>query len=100
MVTYKNESRFEIYEPLTVVHRGKTIKSVTSTRRFNEFYASLGSKDYKIAILSSVMEGRPDIISQAAYGTPAYWWIIVLANNIKDYDEDLVAGKEIKIPII
>lgn len=100
MNEYKDKSRFEIYEPEVVVHKGKTIRSVTSSRRFNEFYETLGNNDYKIAILSSIMEGRPDIISQAAYGTPAYWWLIVLANSIIDYDEDLVAGKEIKIPVL
>jgi 1,4-dihydroxy-2-naphthoate octaprenyltransferase len=46
------------------------------------------------------MEGRPDLLSYAAYGTELLWWLIVQANNISDYEEDLAAGKQIKIPII
>ena len=97
---YKDKSRFEIYDPEVIEHRGKTLKTVIASRKFNEFYSQLGQDNYQIAILSPVMAGRPDIISQAAYGTPAYWWIIVLANSVNDIDEDLTAGKEIKIPII
>ena len=44
------------------------------------------------------MEGRPDLLAYAAYGNELLWWVIVEANNVYDYEEDLKAGTQIIIP--
>ena len=44
------------------------------------------------------MEGRPDLLSVAAYGSELMWWLIVEANSVYDYEEDLKAGTQIIIP--
>jgi hypothetical protein len=46
------------------------------------------------------MSGRPDLISQEAYNTPEYWWLVCAINNISDPFEQLIAGKLIKLPVI
>tara|TARA_R110000822_G_scaffold142046_2_gene280012 strand:+ start:564 stop:710 length:147 start_codon:yes stop_codon:yes gene_type:complete len=46
------------------------------------------------------MGGRPDLLSQKAYGTPKYWWLICAVNNISDPFEQIIPGKTIKLPII
>ncbi len=97
---YDDKSRYKVFTPKIVNHRGKAIKDITSSEKYNEFYVSIGKKDYKIAVLSPAMAGRPDLISQAAYGTPGYWWVIVLANSVNDIKEDLYVGAEIKIPVL
>jgi len=60
----------------------------------------LDSIDSKLAEVPNNMEGRPDLISYAAYGSPNYWWLIVEANEVYDYEIDLKAGTVIKIPQI
>ena len=51
-------------------------------------------------VLSTNFENRPDLISNAAYGTSGYWWVILLANAIEDPLSGLKSGDEIKIPIL
>lgn len=40
---------------------------------------------------------RPDLVSQAVFGYPDSWWLIMEANGIYDI-ADFVAGKTIRIP--
>lgn len=44
------------------------------------------------------MANRLDLISNAVYGSPAYWWLIGIANSIMDPFDDLPAGTVIIIP--
>lgn len=39
---------------------------------------------------------RIDLISNKYYNTPAYWWMILLANSMID-DREIVQGIELKI---
>jgi hypothetical protein len=100
MSDYRSTSRFTLYEPNILFHRGKLIKDVVSSARFDNFYEALGDSDYRIATINQRFENRPDLISQAAYGTPGYWWVILLANGIEDALSGLKAGTEIKIPVL
>ena len=100
MVDYNSTYRFTLYSPRKITHRGKLLKDVVSSSRFDAFYADLGNADFRIATISPRFENRPDLISQAAYGTPGYWWVILLANGIEDALSGLNSGNEIKIPIL
>lgn len=44
-------------------------------------------------------ENRLDMIALSYYGTPRYWWVIALANNIID-PFDVPKGTELRIPLI
>jgi len=44
------------------------------------------------------MEGRLDLISFQYYGTPNYWWLIALVNNILDIEAEVVVGAQLNIP--
>jgi hypothetical protein len=44
------------------------------------------------------MEHRPDLVSQAAYGNPDFWWIIYEFNKIRDPLFDLKAGQILRLP--
>lgn len=41
---------------------------------------------------------RPDLISYRHYGTPHFWWIIMLINGIDNPLTGIVAGQILKIP--
>lgn len=57
---------------------------------------STGDSYYKVTM---VEENRLDIISMSIYGTPRYWWVIALANDIID-PFDVPVGTELRIPLI
>lgn len=45
-----------------------------------------------------VYVGRLDLIANAFYDEPRYWWIIAQYNNILDPIAEIVIGKELFIP--
>ena len=56
------------------------------------------SSSDKYGVIPSGHEYRPDKVSQAAYGVPDYWWLILEANNMQDI-YDFKAGTNIRIPV-
>jgi hypothetical protein len=49
-------------------------------------------------VLSYIDLQRPDLISEKALGSNAYWWIIMKWNNIHDIWNDLIEGETLEIP--
>lgn len=81
-----------------VNHKGKPFNTIISSPDYIAFLESFPTIPYKIALISKEFENRADLLSFAAYQTPAYWWLIILFNGIRDPFSELVVNKEIKIP--
>ena len=91
--------RANIFPGNVISHRGKTITDIGSSADYKDFLHRLENFTHsKVAIIPSDMEVRPDKLSYAAYGTEKLWWLIVLANQVYDYEVDLAAGTQILIP--
>lgn len=43
-------------------------------------------------------EHRLDILSNVYYHTPLLWWVLALANNIRDPFNEVFVGKTLRIP--
>ena len=94
-------NRFTTYEAVQRTHRGKPFKDLVNSKQFKKFLVdNLESFQYKIAIVPVSMENRADLIALAAFGTDRLWWLVCTANAIIDPTTELVAGKQIRIPII
>lgn len=52
----------------------------------------------KFVISEERFINRPDAISYDVYGNAKYWWLIAMANNIKEPFFDFYKGRELKIP--
>jgi len=91
-------NRFSTYTAETISHRSKNVKSIISSSRWGSSHDYVKMLPARIATIPAGMEGRPDLISADVYGTPYYWWVICVANNIRDSFEQLEAGKLIRIP--
>ena len=48
-------------------------------------------------VITPGTEYRPDIVAKGAYGKEGYWWVLLLANDMKDI-LDFRAGKTILVP--
>ena len=60
------------------------------------------SSDFdKIIIIPPQYDQRPDLMSNAEYGTPRLWWVFAIRNPdlIIDPIQDFVAGLEIYVPV-
>lgn len=55
------------------------------------------TEDDKFYTITPGVQYRPDVVSKNVYGKEAWWWIIMLANNMSDILE-FKAGKTIVIP--
>jgi len=53
-----------------------------------------------LVIIPPAYDKRPDLMSQAEYGTPRLWWVFSVRNPdlLVDPIEDFVAGLEIFVP--
>jgi hypothetical protein len=57
--------------------------------------------DYdKIVKIPAEYDQRPDLLSQAEYGTPSLWWVFAVRNpdTLIDPINDFIAGTEIYVP--
>lgn len=99
-MTQLRRDRQFLFTNTEVSHRGKTVIDIASSPDYRLFLETLEASDSKVAKVPNTMEGRPDLLAYAAYGTSDLWWLIVLANSVYDYEEDLKAGTLIKIPQI
>ena len=96
-----NISRYKTYGAEIRPHRGKPYLDLVGSEQWKSFIVeNLDSFEYKVAIIPTSMEYRPDIIAHSVYGTEKLWWLICTANAIIDPNTELVAGKQIRIPII
>tara|TARA_R110000744_G_scaffold52348_1_gene112151 strand:- start:303 stop:593 length:291 start_codon:yes stop_codon:yes gene_type:complete len=84
-----------------ITHKGKKTKIIVGQRDFDAYYKVAGmTGDNKLVQLPPGYEGRLDMISTMVYGTPNLWWVIAMANDIMDPEEELIPGALIKVPTI
>lgn len=51
-----------------------------------------------VQAVTGMTENRLDAISNAAYGTPDYWWVLAEANDIVDVQAGIPAGLSLRVP--
>lgn len=84
-----------------ILHKGKKTKIVVGQQDFDDYYKEAGmTGKNRLIKLPPGYEGRLDMVSTMVYGTPNLWWVIALANDIMDPEEELIPGALIKVPII
>ena len=91
-VVYKNASRYK---------NQRTIKDILTNKIHHESwdkqFIRVSSEDSYFTV-TNVEIGRLDIISARFYGTPRFWWVIAMANNIID-PFDVPLGTTLRIPV-
>jgi len=85
----------------TVTHRNAQVRTVFNAVQFDNLLENLQTDyTYTEGYVPIGFEHRPDLISQAFYGTPKNWWLLMVANNINDPFEGFNVGDKILIPNI
>jgi len=95
-----SKSRYAVFNPNFLSFKNKSTKEIVSSPQWNSYCNQLINSSARVLIVPAGYEGRPDLISHQVYGIVDYWWVICAANNIIDPFEQLIAGKQIRIPII
>ena len=98
MITYVRQSRYQMFTPERLEHRGRVIKDLSSSIPWNKFILNMDNLEFDYAYIPDGVENRADLISFSAYGTAGYWWLILLANNIEDAYSGLPKGKLLRLP--
>tara|TARA_Y100000296_G_C5104346_1_gene221702 strand:+ start:506 stop:796 length:291 start_codon:yes stop_codon:yes gene_type:complete len=85
----------------TIRHKGRLTTTSVGNDRADYMVSNLRDLyDYNVGYIIAGYEHRPDLISDLFYGTPEYWWLIMLFNNITDPFESFNVGERILIPKI
>lgn len=83
----------------TVTHRNAKVKTIFNTKSYDSLLKNLETAyDYEVGFIPAGYEHRPDLISNIFYGTPAYWWLLMLVNSISDPNEGFKVSDRILIP--
>jgi len=94
-------SRYTTFDAIKRSHRGKPLQDLVNSKRWKKFLVEdFEAYEYKVAIVPANMENRADLIALAAFGSEKLWWLICSVNGIIDPMTELIAGKQINIPII
>ncbi len=91
MASFKNNSRYF----KAIVSYAEDDRLFVRTRK--PLYFNEGSGDSFITVLEEYLT-RSDLLSLEAYGRDDLAWVIFDTNNIFDPTEDLVIGKQLRIP--
>lgn len=89
-----------IYENACRYKNLRTIKDEYTNNIHHESWKKhtvRSSNEDEYYTVSNVDEGRLDIIAYNFYGTPRFWWVIALANEIID-PFDIPVGTTLRIP--
>ena len=93
---YSDPRRYEVLSRYSIYRQ--IISDETYLETFNQNTIEKSDSD-KFHIVTKREENRLDIISNDFYGTPNYWWILAIANEL--IDPFIVnVGDSIRIPPI
>lgn len=79
------------------VHGGNTEKGELGVEWWERFNFGSDESDDKV-IIDAFHKGRLDLIANAFYGEPRYWWILAQINNILDPHTEVSEGRIIFVP--
>lgn len=82
------------YSDSTIVYYTENKLLAFNTYKKKDFKTSTGDKFMSV---TPRFEYRPDLVSQAVYGTCDFWWKIMEVNGIKDIF-DFKTGLNLRIP--
>ena len=100
MVVRTYPTRYKFGENI-VLHKGVRTTTSVGSIQYDNFVADIENVfQYDIGFIPFQFAHRPDLISNLFYGTPEYWWLLMLVNGVTDPFEQFKPGDRIKIPRI
>jgi len=82
-----------------VRHRNATVTTIVNSPVFDKIVSDLENAfEYEIGYVPNGYEHRPDLISNIFYGSPKYWWLLMLVNSITDPSEGFLINQRILLP--
>tara|TARA_R100000152_G_C6781171_1_gene215113 strand:- start:3921 stop:4226 length:306 start_codon:yes stop_codon:yes gene_type:complete len=80
-------------------HKGRNITTSVGSQ-IDAVSENITDVQTKIGRVPAGFEHRPDLISNVFFGTPGYWWYLMLVNGVTDPFEGFNSGDQILIPVI
>jgi len=98
MPTINKETNPFLFGYTSITHKKAKIHTTVGSTADNVVVNIEKAFSYKIGYVPDGYAHRPDLISNVFYGTPAYWWLLMLANNVSDPFEGFKVDDRILIP--
>ena len=96
----KSGDRTEAITFKTIEFKGKPVFDIANSAEWIRVHKRFQTGPTNYTQVPAGLEHRPDLLSYYAYGTEEYYWVILVANNILDPEEELNIGDTIRLPII
>lgn len=94
----ENRAQFSV-DVKYLKRKGKKTTTLLNSDIFDKFRDDVKDEyEYEVGYIPEGFEHRPDLISNVFYGSPKYWWLVLLVNDINDPFEGLNQGDQILIP--
>ncbi len=100
MVNKDNSPSYSRYSFGSTVlkHKDKYVTTSLGSAEYETFLGTFTLKNSRVGTVPSMVEARPDLISNIFYDTPGYWWYVMQYNGITDPFEQLKSGDTLNIP--
>ena len=96
----RKDSRYS-YGSITIMHKGKKIKTTVGSRGYEATFAGThppALANHNTGNIPYGYQQRPDLIADLFYNSPTSWWRVCEVNNIFDVFEQLNSGDQIFLP--
>ena len=80
-------------------HKGKNVTTSVGSK-MDSMVMDLPNLSTKVGVIPAGFEHRPELISNIFFGSPGYWWYLMLVIGITDPFEGFNSGDQILIPIM
>ena len=91
-ISLPSNSRFKLTEPV-LTRDGKETFGVMTKFDF------LSTENYSTLVINSYYAHRPDLIADKYYGSPSYFWVIIMFNKIRNPFQWPKIGDVIRVPV-
>jgi len=87
------------FDVVTARHKETNVTTILNSPVFDKIVSNLEDAfEYEIGYVPNGYEHRPDLIANVFFGSPKYWWLLMLVNNITDPNEGFKLNERILIP--
>lgn len=91
-ISLPSNSRFKISDPV-LTRDGKETFGVMTKFDF------LSTERYRTLVVNSYYAHRPDLIADDAYGSPSFYWVVIMYNKVRDPFQWPEIGDVIRLPV-
>lgn len=91
-ISLPSNSRFKLSTPILTADGKETFGVMTK-------FDFLKTDRYRTITINSYYAHRPDLIADDVYGSPSFYWVVIIFNKVRDPFQWPKIGDVIRLPV-